>query len=87
MDEWYKIVGNLKDDSEVPYSTQQITHDIFRELRRAKIKDKGKFKNRMGPEFEAWAYHLTERYPEHMIKEILNDDEFWEETLKITQRI
>ena len=87
MDKWYKIVADLKDESEIPYYTQQITHNIFRELSRARIKDKGKFKNRMGGEFEAWAYHLTELFPEHMVREILNDDEFWEETLNITQRI
>lgn len=87
MDTWYKIVGGLKDESENPYVTQQLTHTIFRHLINTKLKDKGKFKNRMGPEFEPWAFSLGEMFPEHVVREILNDDEFWEETLKITQKI
>jgi hypothetical protein len=84
METWYAIVGNLRDDSEDPYKTQQLTHQIFRELRKAKIKDKGKFKNRMGPEFENWAQYLSEQYSPELVGEILQDDEFWIETLRVT---
>ena len=54
MDKWYEIVGNLKDESEDSYKTQQFVYQVFRELSNAKIKDKGKFHNRMVPEFEQW---------------------------------
>jgi len=87
MDKWYTIVGNMRDESEDSYMTQQFTHQLYRELRTAKIKDKGKFKNRMGPEFEQWYYHLADIYPIDFITEILNDDEFWLETMLVTQRI
>jgi hypothetical protein len=87
MEKWYSIVGNLRDDSEDSYKTQQFTYQVYRELRRSKIKDKGKFKNRMGPEFEQWISHLTEEYPSELIQEIINDDEFWLETLLVTQGI
>jgi hypothetical protein len=84
---WYDMVGNFKDDSENPYITQQFVFRVFRELKRAKIKEKGKFKQRMGPEFEQWTRLLEESFPKETITEILHDDEFWLETLKLTQRI
>jgi hypothetical protein len=83
---WYEMVGNLKDDSEDPYMTQQFIFRVFRELRRAKIKEKGKFKNRTGSEFEQWVKLLEETYPKEMVAEILNDDDFWLELLKLTQK-
>jgi hypothetical protein len=87
MERWYELVGNLRDDSEDSYKTQQFTYQVFRELKTAKIKEKGKFKNRMGPEFERWAEKLAEEYPKALVLEILQDDEFWVETLKLTQNI
>ena len=87
MERWYELVGNLRDDSEDSYKTQQFTYQIFRELKTAKIKEKGKFKNRMGPEFERWSEKLAEEYPKALVLEILQDDEFWLETLKLTQNI
>jgi len=87
MDKWYTIVGNLRDESENSYMTQQFTHQVYRELVNAKIKDKGKFKNRMGPEFEQWSSRLAELYPRDLVAEILSDDEFWLETLLVTQGV
>jgi hypothetical protein len=87
MEQWYTIVGNLKDESEDSYKTQLFCHQVYRELRSAKIKDKGKFKNRMGPEFEQWSVRLTQYFPYELVHEILNDDDFWIETLRITQGI
>ena len=84
---WYEMVGNFKDDSENPYMTQQFIFRVFRELKRCKLKEKVKFKNRMGPEFEQWTRLLEETYPKEMITEILNDDEFWLETLRLTQKM
>ncbi len=87
MDKWYEIVGNLRDESEDSYKTQQFVYQVFRELSKAKIKDKGKFKNRMGPEFEQWSSRLIDHYSNELVIEILSDDEFWLETLLITQSI
>jgi len=87
MESWYKIVGNMRDESEDSYMTQQFAYQVYRELRSAKIKDKGKFKNRMGPEFEQWVSRLTNMYPSELVTEILSDDEFWLETMLVTQRI
>jgi hypothetical protein len=85
MEKWYEIIGNMRDESEDSYMTQQFTYQVYRELVSAKIKDKGKFKNRMGPEFEQWTTRLVTEYPQGLVIEILNDDEFWLETLKVTQ--
>ena len=87
MDKWYTIVGNMRDESEDQYMTQQFTYQVYRELRSAKIKDKGKFKNRMGPEFEQWSSRLTNMYTQDLVTEILSDDEFWLETLLVAQGI
>lgn len=87
MEKWHSIVGNMKDESEDSYKTQQFAHKMYRDLRRAKLKDKGKFKNRMGPEFERWASQLVEEFGRDFVQEIINDDEFWLETLFVTQGI
>ena len=87
MEKFYTIIGNLKDESENPYKTQLFCHQVYRELRTSKIKDKGKFKNRMGPEFEQWVTRLTNEFGVELVSEIINDDEFWLEILSITQKI
>jgi hypothetical protein len=84
MDGWYEIVRKLEDESSNRYRTQQTAQDIFRQLSRSRIKDKGKFKNRMGPEFEPWAAGMVERHGEELITELLNDDQFWNATLALT---
>lgn len=84
MDKWHAIVGNMRDESEDSYKTQQFTYRIYRDLRSSKIKEKGKFKNRMGPEFERWVSQLVEEFGSGIVQEIINDDEFWLETLFVT---
>jgi hypothetical protein len=93
MEKWYEIVRNIEDDSvdevgdSYRYKTKLLVTQIFQELKTAKIKEKVKFKQRMGPEFEQWDLHLKSEYPEDLVIDILNNDEFWEETLKLTQGI
>ena len=52
MEEWNKAVRILKDESMEPNKTAQLCERIFQDLRRMKIKDKKKFYERLGPEFE-----------------------------------
>jgi hypothetical protein len=87
MEAWYKKVRLLKDESETPYETEKVTHKIFYDLKRLKIREKGKFKNRMGPEFENWIAGLNERFVPELVNAIVSDDEFWEMTLKLTLNI
>lgn len=83
MEEWYKIVRNLKDESEDSYLTQQFVNQVYHELRVKRIKDKGKFVQRMGPEFDNWVMQISSKFPLGMVTEIINDDVFWLETLKV----
>lgn len=87
MEKWYTIVRSLQDESENKHMTRKFCEDVFHQLHNARIREKQKFKNRMGPEFEQWAASLAEVYPRDMVTEILNDDEFWTETLLITQGV
>ena len=87
MEKWYSIVQSLQDESENKNMTKKFCEDVFHDLLNARIREKQKFKNRMGPEFEQWSVGLTERYPQGMVTEIISDDTFWEETLRITQRV
>lgn len=84
MDEWKSAVRALKDDSQIPYKTEEIVVKMYQDLKRFKIKEKGKFRQRMGPEFENWIFSLSERFGEEVVKEIISDDDFWTTTLKIT---
>lgn len=84
MDEWMSVVRGLKDDSEIPFKTEEIAIAIYHDMKRLRIRDKGKFRQRMGPEFESWAMQVGDRFSEAAVKEILSDDKFWEATLKIT---
>lgn len=87
MEKWYTIVRTLQDESEHKYNTKLFCEHVFHQLLNARIREKQKFKNRMGPEFEQWVASLLEDFPEYVVREILNDDDFWIETLAITQRI
>jgi len=77
----------MKDDSDEPYLIQQFVYRIFNDLRRSKLRDKTekeKLKNRTGRVFEQWIAKLAEDYSSDFISDILQDDEFWEETIKMT---
>lgn len=84
MEEWYKKVRDLKNESEVPYLTERFAKKVFHDLTKYRIRDKGKFKNRMGPEFENWIELLSKEYDPVMINPIIGDDEFWGMTVKLT---
>jgi hypothetical protein len=84
MEAWYSKVHDLKDESESSYLTQQITQRIFYDLKNIKVKDKKKFRERLGPEFDGWVSTLAETFPSEAVSEIIGDDEFWNLTLKLT---
>jgi hypothetical protein len=86
MEAWYSAVHKLKDDSEDPKYTREFCFRVFHDLMfirlNRKLKDKQKFVNRKGPEFEAWTTELEGEYSQEMITAILSDDEFWSATMK-----
>ncbi len=83
MDDWYHEVRRLREESESPYQTEKLTRLIYHTLRRSKIREKGKFKQRMGPEFEGFVNKLLESYSDEMVRQIVSDDEFWGATLNV----
>ena len=61
----------------------RLAESVFRILSRMRIKDKGKFMQRMGPEFEAFADKLGEDYPESDVQDVLRNDESFALTMQI----
>jgi hypothetical protein len=90
MEEWNKKVRELKDESENPYMTQQFVETIFQQLiprnKLLKIKNKDKFSQRLGPEFDLWTEGLEEKFPKALVRAILNDDDFWKLTLEVSKK-
>ena len=86
MEEWYTIVRSLNSESEIPYNTQRFANKVFHDLSmmKKKIRDKGKFKNRMGPEFENWVAGLASEFDSDLMNAIIGDDTFWNKTLQLT---
>ena len=82
MEEWYKAVRLLREESDNGPLVKEFCYRIFQDLKRLKIKDKKKFVQRLGPEFENWSEYLEIDYPKILVREILNDDDFWKLTLK-----
>jgi hypothetical protein len=91
MEEWNKKLRELKDESENPYITQQFAETIFQQLiprnKLLKIKNKDKFNQRLGPEFDLWTEHLEEKFPKVLVRAMLNDDDFWKLTLETTKSL
>jgi hypothetical protein len=85
MEAWYSAVRNWMDQFEERQQVKSFCDRIFQDLHFMKIKDKGKFKQRMGPEFDMWSSKLEEDYPKDLVVEILNEDSFWELTLKVSR--
>lgn len=84
MEAWYTKVREMKDESENTYLTKRFTDKVFYDLKHMRIREKGKFKQRMGPEFENWVAGLASQYSNELINAILGDDEFWNLTTKLT---
>jgi hypothetical protein len=85
MEDWYSAVRNWMDQFEERTQVKSFCDRIFQDLHFMKIKDKGKFKQRMGPEFELWTKRLEEDFPPDLSRELLNDDPFWQLTLKVAR--
>ena len=88
MEAWYSAVRKLKDESEDPKYTREFCFDVYHDLmfikQNRRLKDKEKFRNRKGIEFDAWTSELSHKYSSELISIIISDDEFWNETMKIT---
>ena len=86
MEDWYRLLRNLKDESDDPNTLGDLATKIFTLLSTNKLKDKQKFMNRMGPEYESFVSHLSESFPPEMVQELLRNDEFFTLTMTLQQR-
>jgi len=82
LEEWKRMIRNLKDTSENPYETQTFLYKVFFDLSTKKIKEKHKFKERTGKEFLMWTESLDFS---DSTKQLLNDDDLWLLTLDLTR--
>lgn len=83
MEEWYSAVRNLKDELEEPKLVREFCFRVYRDLIQRRIKDRKKFRDRKGPEFESWTTELNEDYTQEFLSYILSDDKFWSATLQV----
>jgi len=85
MEEWNSVVRNLRETSANPKETQVISFFIFQDLKRLKLKEKRKFVERTGSEFISWTAFLETRFDVNLVKDVINDDTFWEMTTKLAK--
>jgi hypothetical protein len=82
MDHWVDTVRDLKDRDVEPFVTEVICRDILRYIRTKRIRDIGKFTQRLGHEYEAFIASLA-LYDQEHVQHIVMDDDFWNATLKM----
>jgi hypothetical protein len=85
MEAWYSAVRKLKDNSEDPRETREFCFRVYHDLRSLRIKQKAKFMNREGTEFDSWTDQLEEEYSPEFISAILSDNAFWDATLAVVK--
>jgi hypothetical protein len=73
MEEWNRIVRQTDGDP-------RVAEAIFRTMSRMRIKEAGKFQQRMGPEYESMLAHLSDTYPLEAIQTWLAHDDFFTTT-------
>jgi len=87
MEAWYSAVRKLKDESDDPKLTRdccfRIYHDLVFIKQNRKLKEKQKFRERKGHEFDGWTTELSQEYSSELISEVISNNEFWNESLKV----
>jgi hypothetical protein len=79
MEDWNTLVRNLGDEQENRKLFIECARTVYRKLIKRRIKDLQKFRQRLGQEYEQFVEEL--RFPENMVKDLLNNDEFFELTM------
>lgn len=83
-DKWVEVVRDMKDAEEEPYEIEVVCRDILRYVRTARIRDVGRFKQRIGAEYEAFIKSLP--YEEERIRRVVDDADFWDATVDMIRR-
>jgi len=82
MEEWNTLVRKLTDEEEDQKQFQELAKAVFRWLTTHKIKDMRKFEQRLGNDYE----QLMEDLKNPMLKDLLENDEFFELSLKLRKK-
>ena len=88
-DAWGATVCDLKDagksEGYEPYEIECVCRDILRYVRRVRIREIGRFKQRTGLEYEAFLKTLASHDTE-LVTHIVGEDEFWDATIRMVGR-
>jgi len=84
-DAWVETVRDLKDAVDEPFDVETVCRVILRYVRRSRIREVVKFKQRLGVEYEAFFSTLA-IYDENIVNYIVNDDPFWTATTNLIGR-
>lgn len=88
-DGWVETVRDLKDSEKAngtePYDVERVCRDILRYVRRVRIREVGRFKQRTGLEYESFIKSLA-GYEEELVTRIVGDDEFWDATIDMVRK-
>ena len=86
---WASTVCDLKDagksEGYEPYEIECVCRDILRYVRRVRIREVGRFKQRTGLEYEAFLKTLA-HYDTKLVTHIVNEDDFWNATIGMVGR-
>ena len=81
MEEWNILVRKLQSEHEKQKEFENMAKTIFNTLCKKKIKDLRKFEQRVGTEYETFVNDIP--YPEESVRDLLNNDDFFELSLKL----
>ena len=77
LEHWSAIVRTMKDEGD-PYQTERLAKDILRVIRNARFRQGLLFKQKRGEEYELFVEKLNTDYDPELVKQTLDNDEFWE---------
>ena len=77
LEHWSAIVRTMKDEGD-PYQTERLAKDILRVIRNARFRQGLLFKQKRGEEYELFLEKLNKDYDPELVKQTLDNDEFWE---------
>jgi len=77
LEHWSTIVRTMKDEGD-PYQTERLAKDILRVIRNARFRQGLLFKQKRGEEYELFVEKLNTDYDAELVKQTLDNDEFWE---------
>lgn len=79
MEQWNSLVRNLD-------TSPRLAEAVFRILSRMRIKEKAKFMQRMGVEYDYLVSELSDKFSPSDVQDILRNDEFFTLTVELQSK-